>query len=108
MTLSSKHPRRPESGELIRKAWSACGRKLPFPQPCLLCFLGYWLKVEDSEYVAIDTHPVALGTNCNRIVSECVRPDLLLATSDTTSNLQTKEKMTSTQNSVLRTQKYVI
>ena len=70
--------------------------------------LGSQLKEEDSDYTVLNPHSVVIGGNCNQIISGCIRPDPYLAISDITSNLQTTEKTTITQNSVLRTQKYVI
>ena len=82
---------------------------LPLPAQHWLQYLGCWLKAEGSEYVGLDPHPVAIGSNCDQIKQGCKKKELLHpAESNIILDLQTREKMTSTQKLVLRTQKYVV
>ena len=85
--------------------------KVPLPQPVqgqVQC-LGSRQKAEGSDYTVLDPNPEAAGGNCDQIIPRCAetepRPP---AVSKVILNLQTREKMTSTQKSVLRTQKCVI
>ena len=59
--------------------------------------------------MALDPHPVAIGSNCDQIIPLCAKTEPHpLAVSEIVLNLQTRKKMTNPHKSVLRTQKYVI
>ena len=89
LTSSIQYPRRPDSNSGVRKSRKHTGKSALLLTPCP----ASQLKVEGSEYVALDPHSVAIGGNCNQIISGCIRSNPPpLAISNTISNLQTREK----------------
>ena len=111
VSSSSQHPRRADSKGRVRSPWDYAGeRKRPSLQPGTPAHhlrAALWIAV-GSEYIVLDSQPVATGRSINQILPQyrSTNPHCLAVWKNIL-NFQTRRKMTSTQKSILKTQKSI-